>query len=84
MKYTISELKKICKDNGIKGYSKINKKNKEEFIKKCLKFEKPKLPKRKPKTKKKVSIKKTPPKKVKTPKKIAPKDVFLKWNILKK
>jgi hypothetical protein len=38
--YTIVELKKICKNNGIKGYSKMNKGNKKEFIKKCVKHKK--------------------------------------------
>jgi hypothetical protein len=42
-KYTIVELKKICKKNNIKGYNKINKKNKKEFIKKCEKL----IPKKK-------------------------------------
>lgn len=76
-KYTIIQLKAECKKKGIKGYSKINKKNKEEFIKKCLKFEKPKLPKRKPKTKKilpkelKIKKKKKIIKKERTPKSLS-------------
>ena len=40
-KITIKALKEICKSKGIKGYNKITKKNKEEFIKKCI----PKTPK---------------------------------------
>ena len=32
-KYTVIELKKICKDKGIKKYSQLKKK---ELIKKCL------------------------------------------------
>ena len=32
-KYTVIELKKMCKDKGIKGYSKLRKK---ELMKKCL------------------------------------------------
>ena len=68
-KYTVVELKKICKSKGIKGYSKMNK---AELMKLCLKSKTPARKKRvlpkfvtgkSPKVSKKVS-KKVPKKKV--------------------
>jgi len=37
-KYTVAELKKICKEKGIKGYSKLKK---AELMKHCLKTKTP-------------------------------------------
>jgi DNA ligase-1 len=46
-KHTVVELRKICKEKGIKGYSKLKK---SELIKLCLTPSKPKTPTPKPKT----------------------------------
>ncbi len=63
MKYTVAELKKICKSKGIKGYSKMKK---AELMKHCLKSKSP-AKKKTPKKKKRVLPKfvtgKSPPKK---------------------
>lgn len=57
-KYTVAELKKICKEKGIKGYGKLKK---EQLMKHCLKEKTPA---------KKTPVKKTPAKK--TPVKKSP------------
>ncbi len=60
-KYTVVELKKICKSKGIKGYSKLRK---AELMKHCLKSKSPAKKSPPKKIKKKIVKKKKPKKKI--------------------